>query len=126
MQDRSNIGNARVLGMQVDVGLTSQQYLNCVMMFYLGYMLIELPAGVALRYIHPRYCFGGALLTFGIFAAVMPTAGYAGIMILRLLIGLSEVFVTNAFLFVSIWYRHEELAKRTGMLLSITSLQLHD
>lgn len=116
-QDRGNIGNARVLGMQTEVGLSSQQYLNCVMMFYLGYMLIELPAGMALRYIHPRYCFGGALICFGVFATLLSIAGYEGIAVLRLLIGLAEVFVTNSFIFVSVWYRQSELAKRTGEFL---------
>jgi len=33
LQDRGQIGNARVLGMQTDLGLTSQQFYNCVMMF---------------------------------------------------------------------------------------------
>lgn len=115
-QDRSNIGNARVLGMQADVGLSAQQYLNCVMMFYLGYMLIELPAGMALRYVHPRYCFAGALFAFGAFAALLSISGYAGIMVLRLLIGLAEVFITNSFIYISLWYRHDEMAKRTGEL----------
>lgn len=32
-QDRGNIGNARVLGMQKDLGLSNQQFLNIIMMF---------------------------------------------------------------------------------------------
>ena len=105
--------------MQADVGLTSQQYLNCVMMFYLGYMLIELPAGMALRYIHPRYCFGIALVLFGMCATLLSITKYGGIMVLRLLIGLAEVFITNTFIYISLWYRREEITKRVGELKSL-------
>jgi MFS family permease len=78
-------------------------------------MLIELPAAMSLRYFQPRYVFGLALIAFGIFAAVIPPArSYGAIMALRVLIGLGEAFTTNAFIFVSLWYKPEELATRIG------------
>jgi MFS family permease len=78
-------------------------------------MLLELPAGLSLRYIHPRYVFSAALISFGIFAACLSAVdGYAGLMVLRVLIGLGEVFVNNAFIYISLWYRPKELALRTG------------
>lgn len=85
------------------------------MMFYLGYMIIELPAGLLIRYVHPRYCFSGALIGFGVFAMLMTVAGgYAGIMVLRVLIGLGEALVNNAWIFISLWYRPNELSRRSG------------
>jgi sugar phosphate permease len=113
--DRGNIGNARLLGMAKDLNLSTQQYLICVMMFFLGYCLIELPAGMALRYVHPRYVFSGALISFGLFSTLFTVSGYAGIMVLRVLIGLAEVFVNNAYILVSLWYMPNELSLRTGM-----------
>lgn len=78
-------------------------------------MLIELPAAMSLRYFHPRYVFGLALLAFGLFAAVIPPArSYGAIMTLRVLIGLGEAFTTNAYIFISLWYKPSELATRTG------------
>ncbi|ETN39953.1 uncharacterized protein HMPREF1541_06180 [Cyphellophora europaea CBS 101466] len=112
--DRGNIGNARLLGMAHDLKLSEQQYLNCVMMFFLGYMLIELPAGMALRYIQPRYVFATALISFGLFSTLITVSGYAGIMVLRVLIGLGEAFVNNAYLYVSLYYMQNELSLRTG------------
>ena len=32
-QDRGQIGNARIMGMQEDIGLSDQQYSNCLMIF---------------------------------------------------------------------------------------------
>ncbi len=81
----------------------------------LGYMLLELPAGLSLRYIHPKYIFSGALICFGIFSACMAAVdGYAGVMVLRVLTGLAEVFVNNGFIYISLWYRPSELSLRTG------------
>lgn len=114
--DRGNIGNARLLGMQKDLHLSTQQYLNCVMMFFIGYMIVELPAGMALRYIHPRYVFSGSLVLFGLFATLFTIAGYGGVLALRFWTGIFEAVVNNCFIFISIWYRPEELALRTGEL----------
>ena len=78
-------------------------------------MLLELPAGLSLRYIHPRYVFSTALISFGTFAACLSVVdGYAGLMVLRVLTGLGEVFVNCGFIYISLWYRPSELALRTG------------
>ena len=100
--------------MQEDLGLSEQQFLNCVMMFYVGYMLVELPAGLLLRYCHPRYVFAAALISFGVFATLLSISNYAGIMVLRVLIGLGEAFVNNAYIYISLWYKPIELSVRTG------------
>jgi hypothetical protein len=69
-------------------------------------MVIELPAGLLLRICHPRYVIGGAAITFGVIACCMSAAkSYASLMVLRVLIGLAEAFVNNAFLYTSMWYR---------------------
>ena len=125
--------------MEESLGLSDQQFQNVVMMFckfkrptwarillidvVLGYMLLELPAGLSLRYIHPRYIFSAALICFGTFSACLAVVdGYAGLMVLRVLIGLAEVFVTNGFIYNSLWYRPSELSLRTGSTASIFSL----
>ena len=103
----------------------------------LGYMLLELPAGLSLRYIHPRYVFSAALICFGTFSACMAvTDGYAGPMVLRVLVGLAEVFVSNGWIYISLWYRPSELSLRAGtcapsiVILALANLQschlLHD
>ena len=81
----------------------------------IGYMVLELPAGLLLRYVRPRYVFGAALIGFGTFAACFAaTTSYAGVMILRVLVGLGEVFVNNGFIYISLWYKPTELSLRTG------------
>jgi MFS family permease len=86
-------------------------------------MVIEFPAGMLLRYTHPRYVFSGALVSFGIFAACMAHAkSYAATMILRVFIGLGEAVANNAYIFISLWYKPNELSLRTGAIYSLTPI----
>lgn len=81
-------------------------------------MVIELPAGLLMRVIHPRYVIGVPAILFGVFACAMVAAkSYAAVMVLRVLIGLGEAFLNNAYLYISLWYRPEELSLRTGELI---------
>ncbi|RVX71958.1 hypothetical protein B0A52_04357 [Exophiala mesophila] len=113
--DRGAIGNARVLGMQDELNFTPQQFYNCVMMFYVGYMLFDLPAALTLRYIKPRFVIGTALVIFGTLAALLAVVkSYAAIMVIRVGIGLGECFVNVAWIFASQWYRPSEMGLRAG------------
>ena len=78
-------------------------------------MIIELPAGMALRYIHPRYVFAISLVVFGTCATCLAASrSYAAVMVLRLLIGLGEAFINNSWIFISLWYKPEEMSLRAG------------
>lgn len=47
--DRSNVGNARVEGLADDVGMTGNQYLTGLTLYFVGYVIFE----VCLRSISP-------------------------------------------------------------------------
>ena len=67
-----------------------------------------------------QYVFGAAVLVFGLGAGLVPVAGgYAGLMVLRFLLGCGEGVLTMGFLYLSQWYKPEELALRTGKLPSL-------
>lgn len=44
VQDRTNIGNAKVAGMDVDVGLSSTQYFLAIVIFQVSYVIAEVPS----------------------------------------------------------------------------------
>lgn len=78
-------------------------------------MTVELVAGLLLRIFHSRYTIGAAAILFGVFACAMAAAkSYAPVIVLRLLIGLAEAFINNAYLYISLWYKPDELSLRTG------------
>ena len=85
-------------------------------------MVVELPAILSLRVIPPNYVFGLAVVFFGIFSACFSQSkSYAAVIILRLLIGIAEAFVQSGWVFLSLWYRKEELSTRTGEFPNHTS-----
>lgn len=54
-------------------------------------------------------------MAFGTFIILMAFRNsYPALMVLRVLVGLGEVFVNNAFIFLTLWYKPEEVALRTG------------
>jgi MFS family permease len=82
-------------------------------------MSLELVAAICICYVPPRYVFGGSLITFGICSALLaPGKSYAGAIILRLMIGVAEAFGQIAYLYVTLWYKPNERASRTGKFTS--------
>ena len=79
-------------------------------------MVFELPAALALRVAHPNHVYGGAVVFFGLCAACTAVSGgYAGLMVLRLFLGFGESFVQTGFVFISLWYKRNEITTRCGV-----------
>lgn len=122
------------MGFQTDLGLSGSQFYNCLMMFCrcnvaesvhpgsmanmcpdVGYLIFELPAALALRLFPPNWVYGVAVIIFGVLATSMTAVRtYAPIMVIRLLLGLSEATIQTGFLFLTLWYRREEVTTRAG------------
>ena len=80
-----------------------------------GYLIFELPAALSLRIFHPNWVYGSAVIIFGVLAASMAvTRSYAAIMVIRTLLGFAEAFVQTGFIFLTLWYRREEVTTRAG------------
>src|SRR5690349_15883884 len=47
--DRSNIGNARVAGLERDLELTGTQFNMTLTIFFFGYILFEVPSNIMVR-----------------------------------------------------------------------------
>ncbi|KIW35543.1 uncharacterized protein PV07_02233 [Cladophialophora immunda] len=121
--DRGNIGNARIMGLQKDIGIDNSQFYNCLMMFFLGYMLVELLAGILLRKLPANLVIGCAVLLFGVLAACFTAVeSYASLMVLRLLLGLAEGTSYNAYLYTSLWYKPHELSRRTAAVYGMSPI----
>ncbi|KAH8799083.1 major facilitator superfamily domain-containing protein [Xylogone sp. PMI_703] len=115
--DRNNIGNARVMGMQNDLLLSDKQFFNCLMIFFIGYIVLQLPANLAMRVVAPSYQIGsGACILFGVCSMSLAAArNYGPVMGLRVLIGIWEAFVQVGLLYISIWYKRDESATRAAI-----------
>ncbi|KAL2845686.1 hypothetical protein BJY01DRAFT_247510 [Aspergillus pseudoustus] len=54
--DRINIGNARLLGLEDELGMEGHQYNIALFVFFIPYILFEVPSNMLLKMIRPSTC----------------------------------------------------------------------
>ncbi|KAK3343441.1 major facilitator superfamily domain-containing protein [Lasiosphaeria hispida] len=122
--DRINIGNARIQGMGTDLNLYGTRFSWAASIFYIIYLLVEVPSNVLLKYIGARYYL--PLLVFGFGFVSMCTAfvtTFEGLMGARSVLGIFEggAMPGMAF-FLSCFYKRNELLFRIGIYVSAASI----
>lgn len=89
--DRSNMSNAAVLGMEEDLGLVGSQFNEALSLFFVTYILFEIPANFLCKRMGPRIWL--SFITFGFGVVTMGMAfitNRASLLACRLLLGLFE------------------------------------
>ena len=121
--DRSDIGNAQVAGMQKAIHASPSEWSRVVSLFYVGFIIGQ-PAGVyTLRSMTPQVVLGSAVLIWGLMIVSMTQVTTpAQAMGLRIIIGFCEGLDHAALLYLSLWYTPDELATRSGIFYSASSL----
>lgn len=64
--DRSNIGNAKVAGMNDELGLTSSQYNIALTVFFFPYAIFEVPSNIVLKLMRPSHWITILVIVWGI------------------------------------------------------------
>ncbi|KAL3477329.1 major facilitator superfamily domain-containing protein [Aspergillus californicus] len=116
--DRANVGNAKTGGMEDDFSLTSTQYSIIVLVFFISYLVFEVPANMILTRVRPSVFLPGLGLVWGTFAALMgATQNWSQLAAMRFLLGFAEAgFAPGCAFFLSSWYRKYELATKYAIL----------
>ena len=122
--DRTNVGNAKVYGMDKELGLSSLQYQQGLAAFYPLYIAAEIPSNLILKKVTSRIWI--SLLTFlwGLFCLCLGFVhNFDQFISLRALLGLAEGgLFPGMVLYLSTIYTRSELALRIGVLYTSTSL----
>ena len=110
--DRANVGFAR-LQMQDDLGLTEATFNLGYGMFYVGYLLFEVPSNLLMRRVGARLWIARIMITWGIISSLTVLAQdqwtFYG---LRVLLGVAEAgFFPGIILYLSYWFPNRERAK---------------
>ncbi|KAG7111140.1 MFS transporter prlL like protein [Verticillium longisporum] len=63
--DRVNIGNARLWHLEADLGMAGYDYNLAVLVFYIPYMLLEIPSNMLLNRLKPRYYIASLVFLWG-------------------------------------------------------------
>ncbi|GAB7366415.1 hypothetical protein MBLNU230_g8212t1 [Neophaeotheca triangularis] len=123
--DRSNIGNTKIEGIDQDLGISDVQWNVLLSLFFVPYILLEIPSNIILkRFNRPSYYMGILVTCWGI---IMTCHGvvtnYAGIMVLRILLGVFEAgFFPGAVYLASFWYMPKDLAARISWFYCFSAL----
>lgn len=103
--DRSNIGYAK-LGMVSSLGLSEQIFALGASLFYIGYLLFEIPSVIAAHKYGSRLWFARIMFTWGL-ATLLLTFAYTPTLffILRFLLGVAEAGLYPGLIFyVTLWF----------------------
>ncbi|KAJ5558885.1 hypothetical protein N7461_002857 [Penicillium sp. DV-2018c] len=121
--DRSNIGNAKIAGLQDDLHLTSSQYEWLLTAFYITYILFEWMT-LMYRLVPPHIYISLCVCGWGLVASFQCLASsFGGLVVLRALLGITEAaFGPGVPFYLSLFYRRHELAFRNGLFISAAPL----
>ncbi|KAG6039222.1 hypothetical protein E4U39_007823, partial [Claviceps sp. Clav50 group G5] len=123
--DRSNIGNAKIAGMDADLQTTpprSDWYEWALTAFYVSYISFEWMS-LLFKIFPAHVIISLAVLTWGIAASLQAIApSYPVLIALRVLLGIGEAGFAGIPFYLSFFFRREELAFRTAIFVSAAPL----
>jgi MFS transporter, ACS family, tartrate transporter len=121
--DRMNVGFAK-LQMLNDLGLSEQVYGLGAGMFYVGYMLFEVPSNLILHRFGARRWISRIMISWGIVSAcLMFVRNDWSFYLLRVLLGVSEAgFFPGIILYMSYWFPARERARAVAWFMMASPL----
>lgn len=122
--DRVNIGNANVYGLAKDLKLQGSQYNTALTIFFVPYILAEVPSNYFLKKTRPRYWLAGCMIVFGVVSIAQGfVKNFGGLMTTRFFLGMAEAgMFPGCFYLIAMWYRRDEAQKRYSFFFSSTTL----
>ncbi|KEZ44001.1 Tna1 [Scedosporium apiospermum] len=122
--DRANIGNARIAGLEKDLGLKGFDYNVVLSVFYVSYIIFEIPASICCKWMGPGWFLPLTSLLFGV--ASIATAfvhSRAAICGVRFLLGIFEAgMLPGIAYYLSRWYQRAELTFRLSLYMVMAPL----
>lgn len=122
--DRSNLGNARVAGLQEGLGLSDHQYSVALTVTFIPYIATELPANLYLKKIGPHIFLPTIVTLWGVVTTFQGfITSYSGLIASRFFLGLVEGgLFPGIVLYLSTFYTRRELQLRIALFFSAASL----
>ncbi|GKT61954.1 nicotinamide mononucleotide permease [Colletotrichum tofieldiae] len=122
--DRTNIGNAKIAGMDRDLNLDSGRYSIALVVFFVGYVVFEVPSNMVLARTRPSVYLPGIMSLWGAVTIGMAfTPNYKALIGFRVVMGVLESgFAPGVLLLLSSWYKKEEQSKRFAVYISAAIL----
>ena len=124
------IGNAKIAnkesheGLEEALDLTPSQYQLALGIFFVGYVVFEVPSNLALKKFRPSRWISRIMVTWGIISTCMAAVkDFKGLITCRILLGVAEAgFFPGIIYYLSFWYKKSEQALRVAVFLCSATL----
>ena len=115
--DRSNIGNARLAGLEEDLNFTGYDFNSVNSILYISYIVFEIPSTLLCKIVGPGYWLPFITIMFGLLTVASAYVNnYSQLAACRFLLGLFEAGVMPGLsYYLSRFYRHSELTFRLSL-----------
>ncbi|TFK55686.1 MFS general substrate transporter [Heliocybe sulcata] len=122
--DRSNAGNARIVGLESGIHLVGNQFNIALTVFYVTYVAVELPSNWVIKKVGPTRWLPFLVCAFGIVTTLSGLVqNFAGLTAIRVMLGLCEGgLLPGMVLYLSTIYRRQELQLRISIFYAAVSL----
>ncbi|KAG7124781.1 putative transporter like protein [Verticillium longisporum] len=118
--DRTNIGNARLAGIEADLGMKGLQYNVALAVFFPFYVAAEIPSNMAMKRFRPSIWIPSIMVAWAICTTLMGlVTNYGGLLAARMALGVAEGGLGQRLLtFAAMWYRRRECGLRMAIFFS--------
>ncbi|WP_040807301.1 MFS transporter [Nocardia concava] len=118
--DRVNIGFAGPNGMKTDLGLSETAFGFASGIFFLGYLVLEVPSNLALHRFGARRWIARILVTWGVIASAMAfVPNGTALIALRFLLGVAEAgFFPGILLYLTYWFPQKQRARVVALFMT--------
>ncbi|KAI0677109.1 MFS general substrate transporter [Trametes maxima] len=122
--DRTNIGNARIAGLERDTHLHGTEFNTALAIFYVSYILVELPSNWVLKKFKPSRWLPFLVAVWGTVTTLSGLVqNYSGLLAIRFFLGFCEGgLLPGIMLYLSTLYQRHELQQRVGIFYASASL----
>ncbi|KAK5087339.1 hypothetical protein LTR70_002172 [Exophiala xenobiotica] len=123
--DRANIGNAKIEGLLEDLNMSAVQYNIVLSIFFIPYILLEVPSNIVLKkFKRPSVYLGILVVSWGsIMTGTGFVKGFGGLMTVRVLLGIAEAgFFPGAVYLITRWYDAKQLQLRIALFYCASAL----
>lgn len=122
--DRTNIGNAKLFGLEKSLRLVGNQYNTALCVFFVTYVLFEVPSNMVLKRWRASMWFPIIMLAWGI---IMTLTGlvkdFNGLVIARVFLGIAESgLFPGVNYYITLWYCRRECAFRAAIFFSAATV----
>ncbi|KUL87738.1 hypothetical protein ZTR_05873 [Talaromyces verruculosus] len=122
--DRTNVGNAKIEGLQQALHMTNNQYNATLTIFFVSYAVFEPLTNVLLKRTTPKYFIAAIIIIWGICMTTMGLVNnFSGLMAARWFLGLAEAgLFPGISYYLSCWYKRSEFGVRMAIFFSAAAL----